>query len=584
MVKILEHVIVLGLYILLTLIVFYKIFILDINEWIIGDHADAWEFIWDFWWIKNVILKGGNLFYTDYLFYPHGISLYFQEMNRSGILTMLPLLLFINNLKLVYNLAILLAFVLSCYFMYLFLKYFLKITMNSNSNDKKDESLIIILSFLGGAMYAFSPFVAVKAIGQFNMLSVQWFPLSLLFTLKLLNKFSLKGILYVSLSILFLFFGGFHYFYYYFIFMAFYLIFNHNYKLKNFGSLGLAIFFSILIISLIYIPAFVAYKKEKELYVRTFQTIRFYNYFLPSPFTLSFQFFPKYMFNQYNISANILNLPSVWFADSVVYLGIGFLFLLIMLLLYFIKYKNKPVLKKTIFPMTLFIFSAIIALGSSTGLSLFLNNILRNILPFFDLLPVPSRHSFLTLVSLVLLITFLSYNYIKIKKGYTRFIFLFVLFSLFFVEYFPLFYSGYYLNTEEVLNGYNHIDVPKSIYNMFFKKESFTVLNIPHGSNTQGMYLQTIYNKKNLNGKVTREEKNSSFILDKIELSLRKEDKKEILDILKENKVKYIILNLHYKYCCPGGYNYEFEKILNLLKNEKIDESKDIIVYKLIYD
>ena len=42
---ILEHIVVLEIYTLLTIIAFRKVFILGIDEWVIGDHGDAWQFI-----------------------------------------------------------------------------------------------------------------------------------------------------------------------------------------------------------------------------------------------------------------------------------------------------------------------------------------------------------------------------------------------------------------------------------------------------------------------------------------------------------------------------------------------------------
>jgi len=43
--SLLEHIIVLELYTLLTIIAFHKLFILGIDKYVVGDHGDAWQFI-----------------------------------------------------------------------------------------------------------------------------------------------------------------------------------------------------------------------------------------------------------------------------------------------------------------------------------------------------------------------------------------------------------------------------------------------------------------------------------------------------------------------------------------------------------
>jgi hypothetical protein len=58
---------------LLTILAFHKLFILGIDNVLIGDGGDAYHYVWDFWWVKKAILEGKNIFYTDYLFYPYGV-------------------------------------------------------------------------------------------------------------------------------------------------------------------------------------------------------------------------------------------------------------------------------------------------------------------------------------------------------------------------------------------------------------------------------------------------------------------------------------------------------------------------------
>jgi hypothetical protein len=554
--KILEHIIIIELYILLTILAFHKLFILGIDKWVIGDHGDAWQFIWNFWWVKKCIIEGKNIFYTDYLFYPRGTHLYFHTLNLTGIFSVLPLLFLTENFILIYNIAVLLAFILSGYFMYLFLGYFLKEKGMVNGSSKK------VVCFLGGCMYAFSPYVVSKALGYFNLLSVQWFPLALLLTFTTIRKSTFKKVMLLTIILIALFFADFHYFYYYIIFIVFYVLFNlKKIRPKNFIGFLSSIFFTSIILSLIYLPAFSQYRKAKQEYVRDyFQTITIYNYFLPSPFTILYRLFPANFLSFYYLSGNYM-----W-VDSVVYLGIGYLFLLSILLFYFIK-ENRKELKDLYFLFGVFLFSILIALGSSSTVSLLLNNLLRKTLPFFDLMPTPARHSFLALFSLILILSYLvSKIAFKFKKKSNLLIFFLVV--LFLLEYFPFFYSSYY-----------HVNMPQLIYSLSLSHENFSILNIPHQGNTQGMYLQTIHKKRILDGFVSRCDFDSTEILEKIKNFIVTNNTEKLQNLLKENKVKYIILNYNYL----PGYNYDFQKLLEILEVNKLDSTEQIEVFEVIY-
>jgi hypothetical protein len=52
--SVLEHIIVLELYILLTILAFHKLFILGIDRVLIGDGGDAYQHVWNFWWVKKL--------------------------------------------------------------------------------------------------------------------------------------------------------------------------------------------------------------------------------------------------------------------------------------------------------------------------------------------------------------------------------------------------------------------------------------------------------------------------------------------------------------------------------------------------
>jgi hypothetical protein len=553
--SILEHVIVLELYALLTILAFHKLFVLGIDKYVIGDHGDAWQFIWNFWWVKKAILEGRNIFYTDYLFYPNGTYLYFHTLNLTAILMVFPLMLFVDNLKLIYNISVLLAFILSGYFMYLFLNYFLDRKGKDVSFTKK------FVSFLGGCMYAFSPYVVSKALGYFNLLSVEWIPLALLTTLKTLENATFKRVTLVSFLLIVLFFTDFYYFYYYFSIVIFLLIFNlKKIKPRNFLFFVSSILTSLIILSIIYLPGISSYLKEKQSYVRNyFQTITWYNFFLPSPFTMIYKFFPQNVIRLYAAS------PVYMIVDSVVYYGISFV--IITLLFLFLCIKEKINTNEIHYLIALFLFSSFLALGSSTLPSQILNNILRNILPFFNLLPVPARHSFLSLFSFISIFSFLLYNLLNKTRKYQMEFFA-LLTILFLVEYFPINYYPYY-----------RVDLPPIISQLSLVHQDFTILNIPHIANTQGMYLQTIHQKKIIDGFISRVPLGSKETLKLIEMLARVERKEELEKLLKQLNVKYIIVNYNYT---PPYYDFSLLNMLKFIKSIKpIEKMKEIEVYEI---
>ena len=56
-----------------------------------GRFGDAWVHAWTFHWIKEALLTGQNPFYTELLFYPNGVTLFFHNIAWINIAIWLPL-------------------------------------------------------------------------------------------------------------------------------------------------------------------------------------------------------------------------------------------------------------------------------------------------------------------------------------------------------------------------------------------------------------------------------------------------------------------------------------------------------------
>src|SRR5262245_25660956 len=80
------------------------------------DAIDADLFLWGFWWTKQAIVGGHNLYWTDLLLYPSGTSLAFSSFPLPYNLISLPLQLGLPGMAgrvMAFNVIVALSFVLS---------------------------------------------------------------------------------------------------------------------------------------------------------------------------------------------------------------------------------------------------------------------------------------------------------------------------------------------------------------------------------------------------------------------------------------------------------------------------------------
>jgi hypothetical protein len=80
----------LGSYCLLTIGLTWPL-IIQMSTHLAGDDVDAWLNPWATWWTHKVLSEGLDFYYTDYLFYPQGVSLVFHSF--SHVNTVLALIL-----------------------------------------------------------------------------------------------------------------------------------------------------------------------------------------------------------------------------------------------------------------------------------------------------------------------------------------------------------------------------------------------------------------------------------------------------------------------------------------------------------
>jgi hypothetical protein len=143
--------------------------------------GDNLEYVWKIWWVEHAFFDlGQGPFFVPQLYYPYGYPLAFGEITPSHTFLYLPITAFAGPV-LAYNLAIILSFVLSGFFMYLFVSEF------TGSRTA---------GFISGLIFAFLPYRMARIAGNLPLVDTQWLPLFLFFLERFIRNrrwFSLAG-------------------------------------------------------------------------------------------------------------------------------------------------------------------------------------------------------------------------------------------------------------------------------------------------------------------------------------------------------------------------------------------------------
>lgn len=158
-----HHLFPLLAYLLITLAVTFPL-VLHLGTHLPGDGRDAWQNVWNYWWLRQSLAAGQNPYQTDLLYAPYGVPLYLHTLNPfNGLLTLPVQLAF--GLTAAYNAAILLSLTLAGYFAYLL------IGVVSGSRTA---------GFIGGVIYAFGSYHLAHLLGHANLVASEWLPAYLL--------------------------------------------------------------------------------------------------------------------------------------------------------------------------------------------------------------------------------------------------------------------------------------------------------------------------------------------------------------------------------------------------------------------
>lgn len=174
------HLLALLGYLLLALLVTYPA-IAQFTSGVPGDLlADRDQNMWNLWWAKRSLLGLDNPFNTGFLYYPYGANLYYHTLALPlGVIGLLPQLLL--GLPAAYNTVLITGFTLSGYAMFrlcLLWNHAGTAPLPENAAAAPSPTHVFpFAAFLGGFVFAFTPYTLDALKGQPEVLSLQWMPL-----------------------------------------------------------------------------------------------------------------------------------------------------------------------------------------------------------------------------------------------------------------------------------------------------------------------------------------------------------------------------------------------------------------------
>ncbi|NOT30601.1 MAG: hypothetical protein HOP15_09170, partial [Planctomycetes bacterium] len=132
-----------------------------------GTRGDYLNNLWNAWWVKHALVEGHSPFWTDWLYYPDGISLQRHTLSPLNALSLAALTSFLDSHQ-AFSLLVLAHFALSGWCGSLLARYVSGSTAGG---------------VLGGLLYSFCPFHYFY-LCQINVFSFEFMPLALLFFLR----------------------------------------------------------------------------------------------------------------------------------------------------------------------------------------------------------------------------------------------------------------------------------------------------------------------------------------------------------------------------------------------------------------
>ena len=157
-----------------------------------GDSFDGWQNYWNLWWLKDALVaRQVNPLFTDILYHPTGVGLYFHTLNPFNGLATMPVQLAFGLIP-AYNVVVLFSWTLAGYGMFLLTRWLIGVEGHGHSFTPGGWRAFVadfVPPFLAGLVFTLSPFHMAHLLGHMQVMSLQWIPFYVLFLARsLLNS------------------------------------------------------------------------------------------------------------------------------------------------------------------------------------------------------------------------------------------------------------------------------------------------------------------------------------------------------------------------------------------------------------
>src|SRR5690606_23117975 len=135
-----------------------------------------WQNYWNQWWIKQALVdRLANPLYTDAIYHPTGVTLYFQTLNPFNGVTTLPIQLAFGLIP-AYNAVVFLSWVLAGYGMFLLARWVMGTAALGPRLPIGDTRAGYSAAIVAGLVYTLAPFHMAHLLGHMQVMSLQWLP------------------------------------------------------------------------------------------------------------------------------------------------------------------------------------------------------------------------------------------------------------------------------------------------------------------------------------------------------------------------------------------------------------------------
>lgn len=472
--------IIIILYSILTIILTYPVAFVA-NK--IPGHGDVFQFLWIFWLFKETLLDCINPYFTNYIFFPSGVSLAFSTITPLNSIVSIPLQLAFGLVN-AYKIIWILTFILSGFGTFLLVKY--------KTNDTR-------AAFVAGLIFMFCPYRFAHALGHINLLSTQWIPFFILYLLKTLHETKKTNALFAATFLFLTTISCYYYLIYLLTFSLLYILYQRRLDekflnlemVKRMGTLTL--FFILISFPFMY-PLIRELIISKSTYMYGGEFVKYsadlLGFFVPQ------EFHPIYKY----VGSNIYNNFSGGPAEYTVFIG----YIVILLSIFCLIKINTPEVKFWALSAGVFF---ILSLGPVLHINGVVNFYLKNYslfiplpyailmrIPIFSMARVPSRWDVLLMISLAILSGY-SLNYIFNRYSDKKYA---VNIILILVSCFIIFE---YLSIPFLMSD---TKIPEFYENISIDHDDYAILEVPILGYADSMYYQTVHQKKLVGGYVSR--------------------------------------------------------------------------------